>query len=147
MTTSEELTALINKSLTGFKDITEQQWNYKAAPGKWSKKEILGHLIDSAMTNLRRFIFTQFEQNRNIIYLQDEWVTVQDYQNRKTEDIIQLWQSINFHIAHTIAIIPVSKMNNTCDTGKGKPELHTLEFLTTDYVIHMKHHLDELFKH
>ncbi|MBL8017837.1 MAG: DinB family protein, partial [Ignavibacteria bacterium] len=40
----------------------EEQLSAKASPLKWSKKELLGHLCDSAVNNLGRFIRAQFEE-------------------------------------------------------------------------------------
>lgn len=144
MNTSAILIQLVNESLEKFKAIPETVWSAKSDPKKWSKKEILGHLTDSAVTNLRRFLVTQFEQNKKIIYLQDEWVLAQNYQQTGTQDIIELWKALNLHIARTVENIPSEKLSNTCDTGKGTIELHSLQFLISDYINHMEHHLEQL---
>jgi hypothetical protein len=48
--------------------IKDTDFVYKPAPDKWSKKEILGHLIDSAANNHQRFIRAQYENIPTIVY-------------------------------------------------------------------------------
>lgn len=48
--------------------IGEEKMLLKPSIDKWSKKEILGHLIDSATNNHQRFVRAQFEMNPEIVY-------------------------------------------------------------------------------
>lgn len=84
MNPSTELKQVISATLSAFNNIVEEEWSRKPAPDKWSKREILGHLADSAQNNLRRFVVTQHLQNQNIVYYQNEWVLHQNYQNAPT---------------------------------------------------------------
>jgi len=61
--TAKELEALVNEYTPLMQAISEKDLAAKPAPNKWSKKEIIGHLIDSALTNSRRFIVAQYEEN------------------------------------------------------------------------------------
>ncbi len=45
----------------------------KLFPNKWSKKEIIGHLINSATNNHQRFVRCQFETIPKIVYDQNKW--------------------------------------------------------------------------
>jgi hypothetical protein len=56
--------------------LDENEFSFKPAENKWSKKEILGHLIDSASNNHQRFVRAQFEEHANIFYHQNEWVEI-----------------------------------------------------------------------
>ncbi len=142
MNTQEELRGLIEHATQNFIQFSDEVWSTKPAPEKWSKKEILGHLIDSALTNLRRFVMTQYAQEQNIVYHQDEWVALQHYQQADTAELIALWQLLNKQIIRVTSEIPQEKMQNLCDTGKyGSSENQTLDFLISDYNEHMKHHL------
>ena len=67
-------------------------WEREPAPGKWSNKEIIGHLCDSAQINLQRFIRCTYEENFKLIYEQEEWLIVQRYQQMNTADLLQLWR-------------------------------------------------------
>lgn len=141
---SAELQQLISSSLSAFDTIFEDAWSNKPAPDKWSKREILGHLADSAQNNLRRFVITQHQQNQNIVYYQNEWVQHQNYQNTPTHEVIELWRVLNLHICRVIDNIPAEKLSYTCNTGKQGEELYTLEFLIADYIAHQKHHLGQI---
>ncbi|WOK07401.1 DinB family protein [Imperialibacter roseus] len=127
-----------------FASMSENEWTQKPAPDKWSKKEILGHLIDSAQNNLRRFIVSQHEPDDKIYYHQDEWVRCQNYQSADIGELQQLWLLINKQLVRTVRNIPAAALKNTCDTGKEAVELHTLAFLIEDYHAHMLHHLKQI---
>src|SRR5262245_20064045 len=72
----------------------------RPAPGKWSRKEILGHLIDSAANNHQRFVRLQITNRVDLPgYQQDHWVRLQHYQEDKWVDIVSLWQAYNKHLA------------------------------------------------
>jgi len=112
--------------------------------GKWSKKEITGHLIDSATVNLQRFIRGQLEDNPQIFYDQDNWVAVQGYQEYDNEELIRLWESLNRHLANILSKIPESDLTRTCLMRNG--EAVTLAYLAEDYVFHLNHHIRQIFK-
>lgn len=132
----------IQDSLEKFQSISEVEWNYKPSPAKWSRKETLGHLCDSATNNLRRFVVSQYEENNKIIYHQDDWVASLDYQNTDYKDIIQLWKLLNEQVIRTINKIPEDKLQNTCITN----EAHTLQWLIEDYIPHLNHHISQIIK-
>ena len=144
MTAATTLRDILDQSTRAFGAIPEEEWNRKPAPHKWSKKEILGHLVDSALTNLRRFIVTQYQPGEKIVYHQDEWVALQHYAEADREALATLWVALNRQIARVIERIPAEKLLLTCDTGKEAPELHSLQFLVDDYLVHLQHHLAQI---
>jgi hypothetical protein len=124
------------------KRIGEEKFSCKPQPSKWSKKEILGHLIDSAQNNIRRFIVSQYEELPLIIYAQDDWVRIADYQNYPTEDLILLWSLLNRHICILLLHTPESAFQRMTETNNQKT--HTLEWLVQDYIKHLLHHLHQV---
>lgn len=140
------LKKIISGSAEKIKNISEDTMSVKPAPGKWSKKEILGHLIDSAANNHSRFVRAQFESSPFKVqkYLQDDWVSTQDYINMRTPDIIDMWQTYNAHIARVLEKIPPEKLSTPVDIGTSE-EL-TLEWLIQDYVDHIEHHLKQVLE-
>jgi len=114
-------------------------------PNKWSKQEILGHLVDSAINNLRRFTEIQFlPQPYTVIgYQQDNLVTVNHYQQASIADLFSLWQSLNRQIVYVVNNIPPEKLAYIVITPVG--ESKNLQWLITDYVVHMEHHLTQVF--
>ncbi len=140
MNPSHKLHLCIEHALKQFQFVTEDQWNAKPNENKWSKKEVLGHLIDSCITNTRRFIVTQYEQNHTIVYSQNEWVNYQNYQSADYKELIELWRLMNRQLAKTIDHIPAHKLQYICVTK----DPHTLEWLIDDYIQHMNHHLKQI---
>lgn len=139
-----EIMILVDQALLDFNHISNESWNEKPNPNKWSRKELLGHLIDSASNNLRRLIVGQYEQRTKIVYHQDEWVAYQNYQEMNIDDVKTLWKLMNDQIARVIGRIPQSKLDNTCDTGKGGVEIHTLVYFIEDYIVHLNYHLKQI---
>src|ERR1044072_3203632 len=127
-----------------FKQFSTDVLLQKPAPGKWSKQEILGHLIDSAINNLKRFTDTQyFPQPYTVIrYNQDELVIINRYQQLPLAHLLQLWSVLNKQILQVLGNIPQEKLTYTIITPAGDP--HTLEWLAIDYVEHMEHHLKQI---
>ena len=53
------LASVVDRVLPQLSAISDEAASRKPAPNKWSKKEILGHLIDSAANNHQRFMRLQ----------------------------------------------------------------------------------------
>ena len=111
---------------------------------KWSKKEILGHLIDSARINLNRFTDILISNEKYIVksYLQDQLVLVNDYQNTPEYDLLSLWQLLNHQI---IRMLKGAKISDWEKVIVVRNEEKTLAWLAYDYVEHMEHHIRQIF--
>ena len=122
----------------------------KPAPTKWSKVEILGHLVDSAANNLPRFILAQQSESPQFSgYDQDAWVASQDYANYDWQTLTDLWVQLNHHIASLVSRIPSDylprRIVNGAEITFRTPEgAVTLEYLIEDYIVHIQHHLNQI---
>ena len=109
----------------------------------WSPKEELGHLIDSAANNHVRFVRALIEpEMRGATYAQNDWVTAHRYQEVAWQEIVDFWFRYNKFMASLIGRVPENKLQTLCFVSSDKPV--SLEFLVSDYVLHMRHHLDHL---
>lgn len=143
--TIDEFKALIDQSSTALAGIPESDSQKKSTPEKWSKKEILGHLIDSAANNHQRFVRGQLSAELRIPgYEQQDWVTTQRYQLQPWANLVQFWKSYNVHLLHIISVMPQRVLGNYCVIGDDEPV--TLEFVIQDYVRHLKHHLEQILE-
>lgn len=121
----------------------EQDVSKPLSEGKWSRKEILGHLIDSASNNHQRFVRALLADELEFpSYVQTDWVQMQDYGEESWNLLVDLWCSYNLHLAHVIASAPPDKLSVKCRIGDDDPL--TLEDLIGEYVKHMEHHLKQL---
>jgi hypothetical protein len=129
------------------KQFSSEELLKRPAPGKWSTQEILGHLIDSAVNNLKRFTEIQFlSQPYTIIsYMQNELVIVNDYQNLPLQHMLDLWQSLNRQIVFVVKTIPADTLNYPVDPHYESREMKTLGWIICDYVAHMEHHFRQIF--
>jgi hypothetical protein len=136
------LSSVIASALPRLSAFTEDVAARKLAPGKWSKKEILGHLVDSAANNHQRFVRLQLEPEIRLPgYEQDGWVRVSRWQQTPWTEIIALWAAYNGHLATIIDALDPSALGHVWHSPGGDV---TLEFLAHDYVDHMKHHLRQI---
>ncbi len=125
------------------RQIDNRSASVRPAPGKWSKKEILGHLIDSATNNHQRFVRMQLTAHLELPgYDQEEWVRLQHYQDRPWREIIDMWQVYNTQLVEVIRNIDPKALRNTWRAPDGKDV--DLEFVVRDYLVHMRHHLDQI---
>lgn len=136
-------------------EIPETQAEIRPSPNQWSAKEILGHLIDSAANNHRRFVEAQLKDELVFPgYDQERWVAVQQYQQASWFTLIALWKAYNLQLAHVIAAIP----ETTLKQPRPKHSLDriamqkvsadtpvSLEYLIRDYFKHLLAHLDQIF--
>jgi hypothetical protein len=137
---SAELHSILEDLLPILQHADVAVYEKRPAPGKWSPKEIIGHLIDSAQTNIRRFIVARYEPEPTIVYQQDFWVTAAAYQERPLQELVQLWVLLNKQLVAIWNNIPEKDWQLRCVTG----EPHTLAWLAEDYNRHLQHHLNAL---
>ncbi|MEO5582262.1 MAG: DinB family protein [Saprospiraceae bacterium] len=136
----------IEDTLSTLSTYSDHEWEEKPEPDKWSRKEILGHLVDSAMTNIRRLIVSQNHQNEKITYQQNEWVRFSDYQHMDIQDLMTLWKLINLQYHKISKTIPAKSLSYTTDTDSETVSLKTLSYLIEDYWGHQQHHLGQIYK-
>ncbi len=143
--------------LDAFQNLTlveEDKVSAKPAPGKWSVKEIIGHLIDSASNNHQRFVRAQFTDDLIFDgYGQDGWVEAQNYQEANWHELLILWRGFNLQLAHLMTQVP-DEIRTKARTQHNlhKIAFHTvpedlptsLDYFMGDYVLHLKHHLKQI---
>jgi hypothetical protein len=118
--------------------------NNKSSITKWSKKEILGHLIDSGINNLQRFTQIQFENKPFLIqrYNQNELVKANNYQGADTIHLLKLWLSLNDRILNVMAMQTEESLSYEIIFEDGNKS--DLKFLMKDYIDHLEHHLNQI---
>src|SRR5438105_4052486 len=97
--TIQQLEHIVPQYSKLLKEKPVEEMETKPSPAKWSRKEQLGHLLDSAQNNIRRFIEAQYQQQApTIVYNQDEWVRLNNYQSWSVDELISLWILLNRQI-------------------------------------------------
>lgn len=139
--TIEHLEKIIRIYSRRLEALTDESYDWRSAPEKWSKKEILGHLVDSAQNNIRRFIVAQYEDTPTILYAQDEWVTRSGYRHYPVRSLVMLWSLLNNHIVKILSNMSPESAQRKCAMG-GTPQ--PLEWVAADYCNHLLHHLHQI---
>jgi len=124
--------------------LSELESSIRPQPHKWSKKEILGHLCDSALTNMQRFVRAQYEPQPYVMlkYAQNQWVEHMNYQNQPVSQVLNLWIALNTQALSVITTIPEDRLMYACDIGD--QEIVTLDWLIEDYVAQLEHHVKQI---
>jgi hypothetical protein len=142
---ASRLSADVTAAETRLRALSERDAAEPRAGGKWSPKEILGHLVDSASNNHQRFVRAQLAPSLRVPgYEQEAWVAVQRYQDRQWSDLVLLWAAYNRHLVHVIAAIPEDQRHVSCEIGGDEPV--TLAHVVLDYVGHIRHHLRQILR-
>jgi len=150
-----ELRNAIEKGTTLLERIGDEASRRPLKPGKWSAREVIGHLVDSASNNHQRFVRALFQDDLVFPgYDQDAWVAAQSYRDAPWRDLIALWRTFNLHIARLMETLPADertrlRARHNLDELAWKPVSRntpvTLDYFMEDYVGHLKHHLNQIF--
>ena len=135
--------------------LSDAQASSPLGTDKWTAKETVGHLIDSAANNHQRFVRAQHVDHLDFPgYDQVDWVSAQRYNDEPWIDLVSLWRFYNLHLSHLFAVTPPEvaiqpRVKHSLDriafrqVEKSTPT--TLEYLMRDYVEHLQNHLDQIF--
>ena len=134
----------LDRELPNLRSLTEEQASAPPAkPGAWTRKQELGHLLDSAANNHIRFVRAALEGSYDGPgYAQDDWVKLHAWQDLPWSTLVEWWGHYNSLLVHLVSQIPHDKMEFPCVVGGSSPV--TLQFLIEDYTLHMQHHVDHL---
>jgi hypothetical protein len=150
----EEFRQTIEGAAEELLKLSEAESETCPAAGQWAAKEIIGHLIDSAANNHRRFVEAQWRDDLEFPgYEQERWVAVQRYRERPWAELIGLWKAYNLHLAHIAGSIPEETLKRPRSGHSldriawqrvGREKTASLEYLIRDYIGHLKEHLDQI---
>lgn len=151
----DEIKAFIESTANRLLDLSDSDVHKKINQDNWAPIEILGHLVDSACNNHRRFVLAQLKDDLIFDgYEQDRWTSSQNYFEEDWNSLVQLWKYYNYHIIHLCKQIPQNileqkrashNLNEISWKKVDKNTPATLEYLITDYFGHLKHHIAQVF--
>ncbi len=140
---SEKLVRAVQSAEDKLRHFSESDSSTPVLKGGWSRKQVLGHLIDSASNNHQRFVRAVLQGALDFPrYDQNGFVRVQAVQTAPWPLMVSLWADYNLYLAHVIAHLPADKLEARCRIGDGEPV--TLRFLAEDYLTHLLHHLRQI---
>ena len=140
----ETLRLTIEREIPDLRKITEDGSSARI-DGHWSRKEELGHLLDSATNNRVRFARAALDGVfQGPSYEQNGWVRLHAYNDLPWTNLVEFWYRYNSLLAHLIGQIPEDRLDAECIIGPHPPA--TLRFVIEDYVAHMQHHLDHILQ-
>ena len=140
---SGKLEHVVESARMALRQVSEAESNKPVLKGGWSRKQVLGHLIDSASNNHQRFVRAALQGSLEFPrYDQDGFVRVQAVESVHWPILVALWTSYNLYLAHVIAHLPADKLEAPCQIGEDEPV--TLRFLAEDYLTHLLHHLRQI---
>lgn len=140
---SEKLVRVVEIAEPTLRKVSEAESNMPVLKGGWSRKQVIGHLIDSASNNHQRFVRAALQGSLEFPrYDQDGCVRVQAVQSAPWPLLVTLWANYNLYLSHVIAHLPAAQLESVCRIGENEPV--TLQFLAEDYLSHLLHHLGQI---
>lgn len=137
----ERFQAVLERDFKRLETMTSAQVETSREPGKWTPRQIIGHLIDSAANNHQRFVRGQLEQNPPFQgYAQNEWVDLQSYSSRDWSELLTLWHAYNRHLLHLVRTVKPETLEHVFQNQD-----FSLDVVMRDYVRHLEHHLAQIF--
>lgn len=145
---NQELLSLIDEWEPKLLALSEDLITFRLNNERWTIKETVGHMVDSASNNTHRIIHLQYQPSP-LVYPDyanlgnnDRWVAIQNYQTEKWYDLVQLWKYLNLHIVHVIHHVNMDKLENEWITALDQRV--SLKAMIIDYLRHFKLHLSEI---
>jgi DinB superfamily len=153
-TVESDLRGVVEAAARRLRALSEADSAKAPAPGKWSPRQVIGHLVDSASNNHQRFVRAQFTEDLVFPgYAQEEWVAAQDYQSVPWTELVELWRLYNLHVARVIEAAPAAarerprarhNLDEIAWQTVPRDQPVTLEFFMRDYLAHLEHHLRQI---
>lgn len=143
---AQELAQLVDAAAVELGRQPAERTAQRPRPESWSKREILGHLIDSAANNHQRFVRAQQVDELDFPpYEQEAWVACQRYEERDWHELVALWVAYNRHLVHVLRVMPRDTLDTPCKVERdGTPRAISLRTVAEEYLTHMRHHLGQL---
>jgi len=140
---SAETLRVVNSAEEILRLVSAEKSRTPILAGGWSRRQVMGHLIDSASNNHQRFVRASLQDSLEFpAYDQNGWARVQAAEEADWSLLVALWANYNRYLAHVIAHLPPAKLEVPCRIGQSEPV--TLKFLAEDYLRHMVHHLRQI---
>ena len=140
---AEELAGVIERSAPPLRQIADRDASAPALHGGWSRKQVIGHLIDSAFNNHQRWVRAALAGS--LVwpgYDQDGCVSIQAFQDAPWPMLLDVWEGMNRLLVHILTHLPAAAASASCRIGDHAPI--PLAELARQYVQHMHHHLDQI---
>ncbi|MFC1824367.1 DinB family protein [Thermodesulfobacteriota bacterium] len=144
-TTAVKIEGYISASVVRWRDLPDRILRLRPSGEAWSIKEIIGHLIDSASNNHQRFVRLQLTDRLIFPDYQQEneaWVSIEGYQDRPWNELLELWRYLNFHLSHIIRSVDPNCLDHVWAVDD--ETVVTLFELMADYLKHLEMHLEQI---
>jgi hypothetical protein len=140
---SGEMLRIVSSAEEVLRCVSAEESSAPILAGGWSRRQVIGHLIDSASNNHQRFVRAALQDSLEFpSYDQNAWAHLQAPEEVDWSLLVSLWTSYNRYLAHVIAHLPSTKLEVPIRIGPSEPV--TLRFLAEDYLRHMVHHLGQI---
>ena len=141
--TAQRFRAGLDEVRGALESVPESLANVPSRAGGWTRKQIVGHLLDSAANNRQRFVRASTEGTyAGPKYAQDAWVTAHGYTDQTWATVLSWWETEHEILKAVVDRIAEDRLDTKCVVGENEPV--TLRWLIEDYVEHQRWHVKQL---
>lgn len=140
---SQQFQARIQRAGEALRALSPEQVTAASPSGEWSRKQELGHLLDSAQNNHQRIVVAALHGGyEGPTYAQNEWVDLHGYDDMSWDELLLHWSTRNQLLGRVIARI--SKERLSVPVTIGTDSAMPLEAWIIDYLQHLEHHVEHI---
>ncbi len=142
-TKAQELKSITLDFYSRYSGLDDQIASVNLSADKWSLKQIIGHLIDSASNNHQRFVRLQLADDVKFAdYDKDQWLHVEKHNLVLFTDLFTLFLYLNRLLAHLIENMdPKVLAHKWIVNWDENTKFMTLESLIDHYIEHLMYHV------
>jgi len=121
------------------KTFTEKQGNYSYEAGKWTVKEVLGHLIDNErIMAYRALAFARGEKQSLPGYEQEDYVAESNFNKRSLDDLINEFKTVRESNINLFKSFDEEILNRSGTASESEVTVLSLIYIIAG---HEKHHM------
>lgn len=140
------LTTQLDETLRLLTPLTEEQASQPYAPGKWSIKQVVGHLIDTE----RVFVYRALCISRGDAtplpgFDQDDYVDAANFDDRPLPDLLDEWQAVRAASVPFFRRLTPGMMERLGTVNNFTVSVRAFAYLVAGHELHHRHILAERY--
>jgi len=146
-TVTEALVENEKETVTFFNSISADMEDFAYAPGKWTIKEVLNHLIDTERVfSYRALRFARKDEKQPLSFEQDDYVANAELGNKKLNKLVDEFITVRKATLSLFDSFSAEALERTGQTAAGKASVNAIGFTICGHNTHHMNVIKERYK-